>query len=432
MSDSPIVADVRSPAVDRPDLLDGWCRGIVFRMLERVKGAQIIVREGDQSFSFGSGDADGLRATVHVRSPRFYRRVALGGNAGVGKAFGDGLWTCSDLTTLIRIFARQLELIEAASSGWSRVTAPLNAMYHWLRKNTRTGSRKNISAHYDVGNDFFALVLDPTMSYSCAMFDDDDSTLEEASVAKNDWICRKLDLSPEHHLLEIGTGWGGLAVHAAKHYGCRVTTTTISREQHDYARERIREAGLDSRVELLLRDYRELSGSYDRLVSVEMIEAVGHHYLDRFFRKCGSLLSRDGLMLLQSITIRDHRYETARRRVDFIKRYIFPGSCIPSVARLGAAVADATQMQIIDLEDITPHYARTLRVWRERMLENADDIRSLGYSDEFLRMWEYYFAYCEAGFAERYIGDVHMLLSQPGYVMNPNQPVARRTVTDVR
>jgi cyclopropane-fatty-acyl-phospholipid synthase len=285
---------------------------------------------------------------------------------------------------------------------------------HALKRNTRLGSRKNISAHYDLGNDLFKLFLDENMMYSSAIFAEADDSLERASQRKLDRICQKLQLQPGDHLLEIGTGWGGMAVHAARHYGCRVTTTTISREQHELARQRIVEAGLADRVTLLHEDYRDLPGSYDKLVSIEMIEAVGHQYLDTYFRKCASLLKPDGLALIQAITIEDHRYRQALTSVDFIKRQVFPGSFIPCVTAMVDSAARAGQLRLLNLEDFGPSYATTLKHWRQRFLSRLDRVRALGYDDRFIRMWEFYLCYCEGGFLERSISDVHLLLAPSG------------------
>jgi cyclopropane-fatty-acyl-phospholipid synthase len=249
--------------------------------------------------------------------------------------------------------------------------------------------------------------------YSSAVFESPAMSLEEASVAKLERVCRRLDLKPGDHVLEIGTGWGGFALHAARHFGCRVTTTTISRRQHELARARIAAAGLGERVTLLLEDYRDLSGRYDKLVSIEMIEAVGHEYLETFFAKCSALLTDEGMLLLQAITIADQRYDSARKSVDFIRRHIFPGSCIPSVASLSRAVARASDLRLFHLEDIGPHYATTLRMWRKNLFGNLEGVRALGLSEEFIRMWEFYLCYCEAGFAERALGDVQALFVKP-------------------
>jgi cyclopropane-fatty-acyl-phospholipid synthase len=302
----------------------------------------------------------------------------------------------------------------------------LHKLFHLLHKDTRRGSLINIAAHYDLGNEFYGLFLDETMTYSCGIFERPESTLQEASLAKCERICRKLDLGPQDHVLEIGTGWGGFAVYAASRYGCRVTTTTISKAQHDAALERVRNAGLTERVTLLFKDYRDLSGKFDKLVSIEMIEAVGHHYLNTFFRCCSNLLSERGTMLLQSITIEDQAFERHTRQVDFIKRYIFPGSCIPSVTAMAKALAESTDLRLVHLEDITPHYARTLRAWRERFFGNIHKVRQLGFSDTFIRMWEFYLCYCEAGFTERYLGDVQMLFAKPSCRQQPILPPLAR------
>jgi cyclopropane-fatty-acyl-phospholipid synthase len=324
-----------------------------------------------------------------------------------------GHWRSDDLTSLIRLFIANRDVMETVEGGAAFATAPLRRVLHWLNRNSPDGSRRNIAAHYDLGNDLFALFLDETMAYSCGIFEREDSTLHEAQIAKFERICRKLRLSPSDHLLEIGTGWGGLAMHAATRYGCRVTTTTISREQHEWAAERVRAAGLADRVTLLLDDYRDLSGRFDKLVSVEMIEAVGHQFLDTYTGRCSRLLEPHGAMLLQAITIQDQLYEQALGSVDFIQRFIFPGSFIPSVTAITDSVRRATDMKIFHLEDIGPHYATTLRAWRERFFARLDDVRRLGYPDEFIRMWDFYLCYCEGGFLERQLGDVHMLLTKP-------------------
>jgi len=297
--------------------------------------------------------------------------------------------------------------------GFARVARPLLKVFHWLNRNSKSGSARNIAAHYDLGNALYRLILDETMAYSCGIFADEHTTLAQASRAKFDVACRKLDLKSHDHLLEIGTGWGGLAIHAARHYGCRVTTTTISREQHAYARSQIAAAGLSDRVTLLLEDYRDLHGSYDKLVSIEMIEAVGARYLDTYLRKCASLLRPEGAMLLQAITIQDQYYKQALRSVDYIQRFIFPGSFIPSVKAIAASLARVTDLKIFHLEDIGPHYARTLAAWRNNFFEHIAEIKRLGFSESFARLWEFYLCYCEGGFAERQLGDVQMLLTKP-------------------
>jgi len=285
-------------------------------------------------------------------------------------------------------------------SGWARLSKPFFAAAHWARRNTRRGSRRNIEAHYDLGNDFFRLFLDETMTYSCGVFEDEGTSLADAQRAKIDGICRKLNLQPADHLLEIGTGWGGFALHAATRYGCRVTTTTISRQQWEVATRRVHEAGLADRVQVLLADYRDLTGSHDKLASVEMIEAVGATFLNTFFERCGRLLRSGGRMVLQAITVPDGRYESYLRSVDFIRQDVFPGSSLVSVNAMNDAAARSTTLRPEAVDDLTPHYARTLREWRQRFLARLEDVRRLGYSEEFIRRWDLYLASCEAGFAE--------------------------------
>jgi cyclopropane-fatty-acyl-phospholipid synthase len=356
--------------------------------------------------------AGGLRAEIQVHDPRFWAEVAYGGSVGAGEAYMMGHWSADDLVAALRVVAANRQVLEGFDTGLAALSAPFRKLLHRAARNTRGGSRRNIAAHYDLGNEFFALFLDPTMMYSSGVFEHPGMTLEQASVAKLERICRRLDLQPDDRVLEIGTGWGGFALHAASRYGCHVTTTTISQAQHALAAERVRAAGLADSIRLLKADYRDLEGRYDKLVSIEMIEAVGHEYFETFFAKCGSLLAERGRMLLQSITIADRHYDAARRSVDFIKRHIFPGCCIPSVTRLLQAATRASDLRLLHLDDIGLHYATTLRHWRENLLANAARVRSLGYPETFLRRWEFYLAYCEAGFAERVLGDVQALFER--------------------
>jgi cyclopropane-fatty-acyl-phospholipid synthase len=298
-------------------------------------------------------------------------------------------------------------------SGMARFGGVLLKLAHWYRRNTRAGSQRNIHAHYDLGNELFQLFLDPTMMYSSAVFPRPDASLEEASLHKLDLVCRKLDLRPDDHLLEIGTGWGGLALHAARNFGCRVTTTTISRNQFDFATGRVRGAGLGDRVKVLARDYRDLTGTFDKLVSIEMIEAVGHRFLDGYFRICSERLKPAGRMLLQAIVIADRNFEQARRSVDFIQKYIFPGGALSSCGALLSSVSRTTDLQLAGFQDIGLDYARTLRIWRERFLGRLRDVQRLGYPDDFVRMWEWYLAYCEGGFRERAISAVQVVFDKP-------------------
>jgi len=403
--------------------VDEWAKRVLISLLKKIDFGEIVLTDGEEQHVFGRrSEACDLRASLTVLHPRFYNQVLFGGSIGAGEAYMSGHWSSDDLTVLLRIILLNQRVFEGLDKGLSRLKAPLYKAYHFLHKDSRKGSRINIAAHYDLGNDFYALFLDETLTYSCGIFDRPESSLREASVAKYDRICRKLRLSDKDHVLEIGTGWGGFAIHAARCYGCRVTTTTISRAQHELALERIRSAGVGDRVLVLFKDYRDLKGRFDKLVSIEMIEAVGHHYLETFFRSCSNLLKERGVMALQAITIADHAFEKHRKEVDFIKRYIFPGSCIPSVTAMGNAVAKATDLRLVHLEDITPHYARTLKNWRERFFDNIEQVRALGYSETFIRMWEFYLCYCEAGFQERYLGDVQILFAKPLWRGQPVLP----------
>ena len=399
--------------VARPGLRDRFARRLLHGVFSGITHGALTVIDGDGRHRFGPGG--NLEAELHVLDPGAYSRLAFGGSVGAGGAYADGRWDSPDLVALIRLLARNREALGRWTRGPARVMALPGRLHRWRRRNTRAGSRDNIAAHYDLSNEFFGLWLDETLTYSAAWFDTPAATLEEAQTAKLDRICRKLRLSPEDHLLEIGTGWGAFAVHAAREYGCRVTTTTVSREQHRLATERVRAAGLEDRVEVLLRDYRDLEGTYDKLVSVEMIEAVGPEFLDGFFRVCGERLRPDGLFLLQAITIDDREYERAARSVDFIQHYIFPGSCIPSVARMVEATRRETRLRLLDLEDLTGHYATTLARWRERFLDRSGELDRLGFDLRFRRLWTFYFAYCEGGFRERRIGDVHLLFAGPDH-----------------
>ncbi len=394
--------------------LDRIARQAVLSLLSKLKHGRIMIIESNHRKSFGeASQTSALQAEISVHHSQFYSRILFGGSIGAAEAYMERLWSADDLTVVMRILALNQKAFSDMEKGLARVTAPFYKFYHYVRKNTKAGSRKNILAHYDLGNDFYALFLDQTMTYSCGIFEREDSTLREASEAKYDRICRKLQFAAGDRVLEIGTGWGGFAVHAARDYGVQVTTTTISEEQHQFAQHRIKTAGLEDRITLLKKDYRDLSGKFDKLVLIEMIEAVGHHFYPTFFQTCSRLLKDDGLMALQAITIGDQIFDRHKRSVDFIKRYIFPGSCIPSITAISHAIAKNTDLRLIHLEDITPHYARTLHAWRQRFFASLDKVREMGYSDTFIRMWQYYLCYCEAGFAERYIGDVQMLFAKP-------------------
>ena len=401
----------------KPRSLDRLAKRILFSRLTGLQYGSITFREGETEMRFGqshpTSDLTEIHVTLDIKNTQFYGEVVFGGSIGAGEAYMQGYFECSNLTDLIRLMARNQSLLDNLEQGLARLTAPIQKWLHFINKNTQLGSRRNIAAHYDLGNDFFEMMLDPTMMYSSAVFQSPDQTLEEASYTKLDMICKKLALTKADHVLEIGTGWGGFAIYAAKHYGCRVTTTTISQQQYLLASARIEAEGLSDQIEILLSDYRELKGTYDKLVSIEMIEAVGHQFYDTYFGKCSQLLKPNGLILLQAITISDQRYESATKSVDFIQRYIFPGSCIPSVTAMLNSITKSTDMRLFNLEDIGPHYATTLARWRQNFFKHIDEIRALGYPETFIRMWDFYLCYCEGGFEERALGDVHLLLVKP-------------------
>jgi cyclopropane-fatty-acyl-phospholipid synthase len=387
---------------------------MILRRLRDLQTAALTIVDGAETYRFGEPNPhDGLHVTVTVNDPRAYRDLLFGGDIGGGESYVLGRWSCDNLTNLVRALLCNPSLLYGMNRGLSRLTEAFNRLWHGMRRNTRKGSRRNIAIHYDMGNKLFSLFLDETMMYSCAIFERPEVTLKEASVAKLERICAKLQLGPQDHILEIGTGWGGFAIHAARHHGCRVTTTTISLEQYTLATRRVAQAGLSERVEVLLCDYRELKGRYDKLVSIEMIEAIGSRYYDTYFTTCSGLLKPHGMMLIQTITIADQRYPAAKRSVDFIQRHIFPGGCLPSITALSDSIARQTDMRLFHLEDIGTHYATTLRLWRERFIANLDGVRSLGYSEQFIRLWEYYLCYCEGGFLERHISTVQMVLNKP-------------------
>ena len=412
----------REPATTSPSWLQSFARGILERKLAAFarRGSRVELRgPGVRTRTIHD---ESPQILIDVLDPAFYTRTVFGGDLGAAESFIRGEWTTRDLTTLLRVFAREAALTDRFDRGWARFVAPFEWLRHAKARNSKVGSRRNIRAHYDLGNRLFEAFLDPTLSYSSAVYERPGDSLETAQRGKNDRICRKLKLTPNHHLLEIGTGWGGFAIHAAKHYGCRVTTTTISREQHAVARERIAAAGLADRITLLLKDYRDLDGTFDRLVSIEMIEAVGHRFLPTFFRVCRERLADDGAMLIQAISMPDHRYDAYRRRVDFIQHAIFPGSCCPSLHAMTSAAKKVSDFRMLDLEDLTPHYARTLFDWQSRFVSASAALREFGATDDFVRMWRYYLSYCEAGFAERAIHSRQIVWARPRCGLQPDVP----------
>ncbi|OZB58284.1 MAG: SAM-dependent methyltransferase [Lysobacterales bacterium 14-68-21] len=407
--------DTAAPAA-LPGRLERLLRDRLLAQMGQLKGCRLRLDDALGAAELGTPlpNEEPLKVHLTVRDPRFYRLVAANGSVGAGEAYIDDMWQCDDLVALIRIMVRNRDLLDGMETGLARLGGLAMKAWHALNRNTRAGSRRNIAAHYDLGNELFGLFLSGDLMYSSAIYASDDEPLEVASARKLDRICRKLQLSPGDHVLEIGTGWGGFAIHAARHYGCRVTTTTISKEQFELASARVAKAGLSDRVELLLRDYRDLEGHYDKLVSIEMIEAIGAEFMPTYFGAISRLLKDEGMALIQAITIEDHRYAQALKSVDYIKRYIFPGSFIPSVSAMLGAAQRASDLRLFHLEDIGPSYALTLKAWRERFLARRSDVLKAGYDERFVRMWEFYLAYCEGGFRERSIGDVQMLLTRPG------------------
>lgn len=411
VSDTKARLCVRTP---KPGHLDRLARRGVLQRLGELSVGRLDLAEGRHCRTFGERSAaPELTAVIRVHDPRFFSEVAFGGSIGAGEAFMLGYWSSDDLTRVIRILLRNRAVLDRMDGGLARLTKPVQRVLHWINRNTRRGSRRNIAAHYDLGNEFFSLWLDRKMMYSSAVFERPGMTLDDASTAKLARICNKLQLTAADRVLEIGTGWGGFSIYAANHFGCHVTTTTISRQQYDFTRRRVRQLGLQDHITVLFDDYRDLRGCYDKLVSIEMIEAVGYRFQPLFFRKCAELLRPDGMMLLQSITIADQRYERAKRSVDFIQRHVFPGGCLTSVTSMLQILTRETDMRVASLEDFGSSYAETLQHWRQRLFQHVDRVRAMGYPDEFIRLWHYYFGYCEGAFRERATGVVQMLLFRP-------------------
>jgi cyclopropane-fatty-acyl-phospholipid synthase len=418
--------------IQRTGFMGRWAKNFVQGLLAQMTTGRIILEDKKERQVFGQplseSGAEVLTAHIEVLSPQFYTDLVHGGSIGCGESYMQRHWSTPDLVALVRVIVLNMHVLDGVDGQRSLLKRLVTRILHRLNANSLEGSRRNISAHYDLSNAFFASFLDPTMMYSAAIFPNDNVSLHEASLNKLTHICERLQLKATDHLLEIGTGWGSLAIHAAQHYGCRVTTTTLSRQQYEFAEQRIRDAGLQDRVNLLLKDYRDLEGRYDKLVSIEMIEAVGHDYYSSYFSKCSALLKPEGLMLIQAITISDQRYEQARHTVDFIQRYIFPGGCLPSNQVIARHVGEDTDMQIIGLEDITRDYALTLERWRGAFLAQSQQILAQGFTPEFLRMWDYYLAYCQGGFMERVIHTAQVLIAKPLFRDTPRiEPRAYRT-----
>ncbi len=403
---------------ERVSRLDQWAKRRMIRRVEKLTTGQISLVDAEQVIQFGQ--PNWLRTTFRVHRSRFYRRALLG-SVAIADSYIEGDWDCDDLTALFRMFVRNREALELKHRYLGSMADLAKRLFHWLRINTPGGSRRNIAAHYDLGNDFYRLWLDDTMAYSSGLFLDDADTMLHASREKFDRVCRKLDLHPGDQLLEIGTGFGGMCLHAAENYGCQVTTTTISEQQYREAEDRIRDSSAADRINLMCQDYRSLKGRYDKLVAIEMIEAVGHRFLATFFGKCSDLLKDDGTLILQAIVMPEHAHDRYLKSVDFLQRYVFPGGCLPSLASLLNAAGQTNDLRFVHAEDMAPHYAETLRRWRTAFQSNLEAVRKLGYSEKFIRLWNYYLCYCEAAFEERYIGVVQVQFDKPRCQRDPIQ-----------
>ena len=406
----------------QPGLLENFAQTQLEKRLSKIPYGVLVIEDGSESKSFGDKNLPGdVSAKIVIHDPGAYRDIAFGGSIGGAEAYMLGKWSSPNLVDLVRLMSINIDFLNVIDDSKPLTHRLFDKVYHWFNRNTADNARQNISAHYDLSNEFFALFLDPEMMYSAAMFPRAEVGLNEAAVYKLDVICRKLDLQPSDHLLEIGTGWGGMAIHAAKNYGCRVTTTTISKEQYEAACQRVLEAGLEDLVSVIFEDYRNLKGSYDKLVSIEMVEAVGHEFYQQYFGGCASLLKPDGLMLIQAITVPDQRYRYARNSVDFIQRYIFPGGSLPGHEIVMSSIRKHTDMQMIGMEEMGEDYAKTLEVWRERFLSRVDEVKALGFDDVFIRMWDYYLCYCQGAFEERVIGTSQILFARPEWRQKRSQ-----------
>lgn len=383
---------------------------ILFSLLSKISYGRISISDDTGIHVFeGSVHVDTHAVNVRINDRRVYSRILINGSLAAGETYFQGYWDVDDLTKLIEIIIKNTEIFSQIDGASSRMINLILRIAQAFKINDITRSKKNILAHYDLGNEFFMQFLDPSMMYSCALFEPANIGLAEASLNKIERICQKMRLQSSDHILEIGTGWGSFAFYAAQKYGCHVTTTTISDKQYAYVKQKIEHLGLKDKIELLNLDYRQLNGKYDKVVSIEMIEAIGYKYFDTFFRQCNALTKPNGLFFLQAILINDQAYDRARHEVDFIRKYIFPGGCLPSMGAIASSIAKHTQFQLINFNDIGPHYATTLHAWLNNFNEHITQIRQMNFSEEFIRMWRYYFCYCAAAFNQRYITDVHAL-----------------------
>jgi cyclopropane-fatty-acyl-phospholipid synthase len=392
-------------------IANSLCKSIFFNQLKKIKYGSILIVDNHKEYVFGKDK--NLSSTIYVKNSSFYFDLLIGGSIGAADSYIQNTWETNNLTNVIRIMAINSKLTNSIEGSFNLVTRPILRFLHYLRHNNKKNSLQNIAKHYDLSNTFFSTFLDPTMMYSSAIYNSKKDTLNDASINKLKIICEKLQIQKTDHIIEIGSGWGGFAIYAATNYGCKITTTTISRQQFLYTKNKINKLKLNRKIKVIFKDYRDLKGSFDKLVSIEMIEAVGHKYYDEYFSKINSLLKEDGMALIQAITIRDQKYHAALKSVDFIQKYIFPGSCIPSLNILQNSITKSSDMIVNDVEDIGDHYATTLMHWRENFIKNLKYIETLGFDKEFIRMWLYYFAYCEGGFREKVINDAHILLTKP-------------------
>lgn len=408
------LVDKKTSSLLEQHWIDNFARHTLLKLLKNIQKGHLTLEDRGEVYSFGESQENAnLVAHISVTHSAFYRQVLFGGSIGAGEAYMFKSWWSPDLVQVIRLMAINMQVLQQLDSKWSALFNIICRIAHRLRPNTIAKARENISAHYDLGNDFFSLFLDQTMLYSAAIYPNQSSTLEEASLNKMAHICERLQLKKTDHLLEIGTGWGGMAIFAAKISGCKVTSITISKEQYIYATDWVKREGLENQVTILLQDYRLIEGTFDKLVSIEMIEAVGHEFYSAYFSKCSSLLKPHGLMLIQAITIQDQRFEYARKNTDFIQQYIFPGGCLPSNTVVAQHIQQDTDMQIVGLEDITFDYARTLADWRVAFFANLTAVKAQGFDDVFIRMWDFYLCYCEGGFAERAISTAQYVFAKP-------------------
>jgi len=394
----------------------------VLNLLSKMKlGTLHLVLPGGDQIRLGNGQGN-ITANVEIKNPDFFKRCVLYGDIGFGEAYVDGDWETDNITNVIKWFILNIENTPGASGSKTQsfainVLKFFNKLYHTRRENSISGSKKNIAAHYDLNNDFFALFLDPTMTYSSAYFKEESMSLQQAQLAKYERLCTQLHLQPGDHVLEIGSGWGGNAIYMAKNYGCYVTTVTISEEQYKFAKEKVEQENLSDKINVIIQDYRYLEGKFDKIVSVEMLEAVGAKFYDAYFKKCSELLKKDGILAIQVITCPDSRFAGLRDGVDWIQKHIFPGSLLPSVGAINQAINNTSDLTLVDLKDIGLDYARTLQVWYEQFNKNIQEIKNLGFDEVFIRKWNYYLNYCEAAFAMRNINAMQLVYSRPNNIL---------------